>query len=270
MSADSSPGSSSEPHAENVARERLPNTSVSGVLGESVARVATDPRLALPFVVAGLVLTAVGRLRLRDPIPTTMPDLAGDMTVRIAFHLYPSGLRVTGTRPAALVDLEPGYLAWAVGSELAAFLAVGVAGWLTLSRAADAGWGVRSPGRPLVSYLGFVVAAKIFLRSLAVFDGLGLFAVVGLVVFAVVSVRLFAAPALVVTGRGLGAAVRESARRSVGEGATVFGLVVLFGLSAWLLGSVPVVGTFLSTAVVAPIHAVCAVVFVKSTGERHR
>ncbi|NEU56813.1 hypothetical protein [Halorussus sp. MSC15.2] len=266
MSADASAGNPSEPPAENVAHERFPGTSFSGVLGKSVARIVTDPRLPLPFVVAGLVLTAVGRLRARDSIPTTTPDLAGDTTVRIAYHFYPTGLRVTGTRLAALVDLEPGYLAWVVGSELAAFFAVSVAGWLTLSRATDAGSGDRLPRERLATYLGLVVAARLLFQSFAVFDGLGLFAVVGLVAFAVVSVRLFAAPALVVTGLGLRAAVRESARRSVGEGATVFGLVVLFGLSAWLLGSVPVVGTLLSTAVVAPIHAVAAVVFAESTG----
>ena len=281
MSADApaeNPGRS-DPPAERVDSERLPDTSVSDVLRESVGRIAADPRLSLPFVVAGVVLTAVDWFRARDSVPTTTPDFVGDVTVSVAYHLYPAGLRATGLRPAALVDLEPAYLVRTLGLELGAFLAVGVAGWLTLSRAA----GAHSHGREadstpaqaglssserLASYLGFAVVAHILVRLFAVFDDLGWLALVGFVAFAVVAVRLFAAPALVVAGDGVRAAIRKSARRSAGEGATLFGLVLLFGIGAWLLGSVPVVGALLSTGVVAPVHAVATVVFADETGPR--
>ncbi|WP_135854594.1 hypothetical protein [Halorussus salinus] len=280
------------PPAESVDRERLPSTSVSGLLRASLGRIVADPWLAVPFLVAGVVLTGVDWLRAHDPVPTTTPELVGDVTVSVAYRFYPTGLRATGTRPAALVDLEVGYLARTLGLELAALLAVAIAGWLTLSRARDAGESLtrsRSGDRSgsarsgstrsdsgrfdfdsldsgrLGSYLGFVVVAHVLVGLFGLLDGLGWFAVVGLVAYAVVAVRLFAAPALVVGGSGVRAGMVRSHRRAVGEGATVFGLVVLFGLGAWLLGSVPVVGAAASTAVVAPIHAVATVVFADRT-----
>ncbi|UPW00155.1 hypothetical protein M0R88_16780 [Halorussus gelatinilyticus] len=300
MSADAPTGNPDDPPgdgrgvapAENVDRDRLPSTSVSGVLRESVGRIVADPWLAVPFLVAGVVLTGVDWLRVHDPVPTTAPELVGDVTVGVAYRFYPTGLRAAGTRPAALVDLETGYLAWTLGLELAAFLAVGIAGWLTLSLAMDAGESgghstsgdrsgsarfdsvgfdsTRFSSAPFDSarlgpYLGFVVVAHVLVGLFGLLDGLGWLAVVGLVVYAVAAVRLFAAPALVVGGSGVRGAMRRSRWRAVGEGATVFGLVVLFGLGAWLLGSVPVVGPAASTALVAPIHAVATVVFAERT-----
>ncbi|WP_435179030.1 hypothetical protein [Halorussus sp. AFM4] len=252
---------SADAPAENVDRDRLPGTSVAGVLRESVDRIGADPALVFPFAVAGLMLSAVDRLRLRDPVPTTTAPQIGDVTVRIAYQFYPAGVRGTGTRPAALVDLELPYLARTVGTELAAFLAVAVAGWVVVSRALDA---ERTPGS-LARYLGFAVGAHLLLGLFALFDGLGWLALLALVAYLSVAVRLFAAPALVVAGRDLRTAVRESVRRSRGETATVVGLVVLVGLAAWLLGSVPVVGALLSTALVAPVHAVAVVAFAEST-----
>jgi len=275
------------PPAENVDRNRLPSTSVSGLLRASVGRIVADPWLAVPFLVAGVVLTGVDWLRAHDSVPTTTPELVGDVTVSVAYRFYPTGLRATGTRPAALVDLDPGYLAWTLGLELAALLAVAIAGWLTLSRAMDAAEsGVHSTSSDrsgsarfdsarfssdrldfdrLGPYLGFVVVAHVLVGLFGLLDGLGWLAVVGFVVYAAVAVRLFAAPALVVGGSGVRAAMRRSHWHAVGEGATVFGLVVLFGLGAWLLGSVPVVGALASTALVAPVHAVATVVFADRT-----
>lgn len=252
---------SADAPAENVDRDRLPGTSVAGVLRGAFGRIAADPALALPFVVAGLALTAVDWLRLRDPVPTASPPRVGDVTVRIAYQFYPAGVRRAGVRPAALVDLELPYLAWTVGAEFAALLAVAVAGWAVVSRALDA---ERTPVS-LVRYLAFAVGAHALLGVFALFDGLGWLALLALAAYLSAAVRLFAAPALVVAGRDLRTAVRESARRSRGETATVVGLVALVGLAAWLLGSVPVVGAFPSTAVVASVHAVAVVAFVEST-----
>lgn len=243
-------------------RERRPSTSAFRILRRSIARVAADPALALPFAAAGLVLSAVDWLRVRDPVPTTTPDRVGDVTVSVAYQIYPAGFRATGTRLAALVDLRPQYLAWAVGAELVALLAVGAAGWLTLARAGR----VELSGERLVAYLGLVVAVRLVLRFFALFDGLAWVTLAALVLLAVVYVRWFAAPALVVAGDGPRRAVRRSGRISKGEGVTAFGLVLAVGLSTWLLGSVPLVGAFLSSAVVAPVHAVAVVVFAESAG----
>lgn len=74
------------------------------------------------------------------------------------------------------------------------------------------------------------------------------------------AVRLFLVPAAVVAGDGVIGTVRESNRRARGHGWTVLGLVLLFGIATWLLGAVPRVGALLSTALVAPVHAVAAAV----------
>lgn len=260
---------STDAPAERVDRERLPSTSVSGILRESVARIADDPTLAVPFLAAGLVLSAVDWLRFRDPIPTTTPERVGDVTVSVVYHVYPTGLRATGVRPSALVDLHPRYLAWTVGLELAALVAVAAAGWYVIARAEE----VEPSADRLAAYLGFVVTVRLAHWFFGFSDGfgwsaLGWLALVALVVLAVVYVRLFAAPALVVAEDGLRRALGRSARLSTGEGATVFGLVVLFGVSGWLLGSVPAVGALLSSAVVAPVHAVAVVVFGESAEQR--
>lgn len=254
------------PESATPERERGPSTTA--ILAESVRRISRDPVLALPFAVAGVVLALIDRLRIRDPVPTMLAQPVGDVTVSVSFPIYPSGLRATGLDPAALVDLRPWYLLRTLGLELLAILAVALAGWLTLSRAAGADRSRES----FVSYLGFVVAVRLFLGAFAVFDGLAWVTLVAFVALLVAFVRLFAAPALVVAGEnrregegeGIRAAAGRSSRLAHGRGATAFGLVLVFGLGAWLLGSVPAVGALVSTALVAPVHAVAVVAFVEA------
>ncbi|WP_115862634.1 hypothetical protein [Halorussus litoreus] len=258
----------------NPDRDRAGGPSATAILAESVRRVVRDPALALPFAIVGVVLALVDRLRLRDPVPTTSPDRVGDVSVGVSFPVYPSGVRSTGLDLAALVDLRPWYLLRTVGLEALAVFAVAFAGWLTISRAA----GVTPSRERLVSYLWFVVAVRILLGAFGLFDDLAWVTLLALVALAVAFVRLFAAPALVVVGgdgregdeAGEGdtgsvyAAASRSSRLAHGRGATVFGLVVAFGVAAWLLGSVPAVGALASTALVAPVHAVAVVTFVES------
>ena len=231
--------------------------TVSGVVAESVARVWRDPMLVVPFAVASAVLAGIDWLRLHDPIPTRLVESLSSGTVSVTFHIYPTGAQQTGLPLGSLVDLKLPYLAWAVGLELAGLLAVGIAGWYTLARAANLKLSVGALG----SYLGFVVAVQAAFRLLGLLDGLG--PIIGLIlIIAVVFafVRLFVVPALLVAGEGLSAARRQSARLTSGVGMTVGLLVLLYGLSVWALGSVPLVGTLLSGTVVAPIHAVTIVV----------
>ncbi|WP_227356779.1 hypothetical protein [Haladaptatus salinisoli] len=234
--------------------------TTTGILGEAVRRLGRDLGLVAPFVAAGVVLSVVGRLRRVDAVPTRVSDGLGETTVRVQFSLYPTGSETTGLPLAALVDMKLPYLLWAVGLELLAFLAVGIAGWYTLARAFDA---ERTTGR-LLTYLTFVAAVQATFRLLGAVDGLGLVTLVALVGLFAAFVRLFVAPALVVAGADVRTAVRRSSRLTAGEGVTVFGLVLAVGLSAWIIGSTPVVGTFVSSAVVAPVHAVSIAVFLDS------
>ncbi|WP_227377306.1 hypothetical protein [Haladaptatus halobius] len=231
--------------------------TTTGILREAIDRLGRDPELVVPFAVAGVVLSVVGRLRLTDAVPTRVSDGLGETMVRVQFSLYPTGSETTGLPVAALVNLKLPYFLWAVGLELVVFLAVGIAGWFTLARAFEA---ERTMER-LLTYLGFVAVVQAAFRLLGAVDGLGFVTLVGLLA---TFVRLFVAPALVVAGADIRTAVGRSSRLTAGEGVTVFGLVLAVGLSAWILGSIPVVGAFVSSAVVAPIHAVSIVVFLDS------
>lgn len=246
----------------SIASEEAPAESQSDhdptVVGAAVRRLVDDPLLAAPFAVAGLILALVDWLRLRGPVPPGTGQQVTGTTVSIAFHVYPTGVRATGLRVGAVLDLRPEYLARVLGVELLALLAVGVAGWLTFVRALDLD---RDP-RQLLAYLGFVVALRAFYRLFVPLDDVGLLTVVAFLVLLTVMVRLFAAPALVVGGEGFVSAVRTSATASRGQAWTLFGIVLLVGLAAWFLGSLPA-GAFLSTAVVAPVHALAVVVVVE-------
>jgi hypothetical protein len=234
--------------------------TTTGILREAIDRLGRDPELVVPFAVAGVVLSVVGRLRLTDAVPTRVSDGLGETMVRVQFSLYPTGSETTGLPVAALVNLKLPYFLWAVGVELVVFLAVGIAGWFTLARA----FGAERTMERLLTYLGFVAVVQAAFRLLGAVDGLGFVTLVALVGLLAAFVRLFVAPALVVAGADIRTAVGRSSRLTAGEGVTVFGLVLAVGLSAWILGSIPVVGAFVSSAVVAPIHAVSIVVFLDS------
>ncbi|WP_458207824.1 hypothetical protein [Haladaptatus sp. NG-SE-30] len=238
--------------------------TTTGLLREAVGRLGRDPTLLVPFFVAGVVLGIVDWLRRIDPIPTTVSDSLRESGVTVTFLLYPTGTETTGLRLAALVDLKFRYLLWAVGLELLALLAVGIAGWLTFTRAMDAERTMDLTRNGLASYLGFIVVIQSSFRLLGLFDGLGWVTLVVLVGLLAAFVRLFVAPALVATGVGIRTAVTRSARLTTGEGVTVFGLVLAIGFSAWILGSIPVVGAFVSALLVAPVHAISIVVFLES------
>lgn len=233
------------------------------IVPEAVARIRRDPALVVPFAVASAVLAGVDLLRLHDPVPTRLGEGLSGGTVSITFHVYPTAARQTALPLAALVDLKLPYLAWAVGLELVAILAVGVAGWYTLARAADLELSLRGLG----TYLGFVVAIRAAFQVLGTVGNLGL--LLGVVLFVVVlsaMVRLFLAPLFVAAGDDLTTAGRRSASATTGLGVVVGFLVVLFGLATWLLGSVPHVGVLLSGTLVAPVHAVTIVVVSKYQG----
>ena len=234
--------------------------TVAAVLRATVDRLRSEPRLVAPFVLAGFVMAAVDVARRWDPIPASRKASDG-FSVEIAFYLYPTGVADTARPLGAMVDLLPGYLLWAVGLELAIVLAVGVAGWAGISRGLDQSIAWRAAAK----YVGLLVVPLWLARvadgaEIEFTNGGLIFGIPLLVVWALVLVRLFLLPVCLVDGRGVIEAVRESVRLSRGIGWTVFGLIVLIGLGTSLLGSVSTVGGLVSTALIAPLHAVAAVV----------
>lgn len=242
----------------------------SGIVPRALEQLRRDPVLLVPFAVAGVVLAVVDWLRRRDPIPALESARVGDRTVSIEYTGYPTGTSHTTVPLESLLGLEPLYLGWGLASYLLPLLAISIAGVLTISRAMD---GEASLGA-LGPFLGFVVAMDFghrVLGSIELFRTMGL--LLGLPVLALyffLAIRLFAAPGRLVAGDSLRAAVGHSWRRTAGRGGSLFVAVLLFGLTAWLLASVPVVGTIASTAVVAPVHAATIVAFLQVADGRHR
>jgi hypothetical protein len=153
-------------------------------------------------------------------------------------------------------------------------LAAAVATVVVVARSPETPTEDRSLGRILGVGVPALVAYQ--LATLAAFQVVarvwppGLLSYLAIVVVLYVFVRLWLVPATIVTV-GPRAAVGRSLALTRGHGWTVFGLVLLVGVGANLLVSVPVllpvdvplpVGTALATAVVGAVHAVLLAVTV--------
>lgn len=247
----------------------------SSPLSAATARIRRDPALVLPFLLAGIVLAVLDLARRRDPLPTLVPDGEG-LTISVDFAGYPTGVPETSRSLAALVDLKLPYLAWGFGLEVVALLVVGIAGYVTIARALESEPATArdetSSIRRVFAYVALVVLFDAGSRLLGSLGDLGLvFGIPLLVVVLVAMVRLFAAPGFVVTGAGPIAALRRSTRVTRGSGWSIFAVILVVGLTAWLLSLVPYAGTVLSSALVAPLHAVTvAVVRERATSTRGR
>ena len=249
----------SQPPVGRATHESIDLTALA-VLRTAFDRFRADRWLTVPFMLAGLVVAAVDLARQLDPIPVRR-DATNGISLDVEFYLYPTGSPETARTLGAIVDLLPQYLAWAIAIELTALLVIGLAGWLVISR----GLGQSPDLRAAVRYLCLLVVPLWIVRLLGggeiEFTNGGLiFGIPLLVLWALVLVRLFLLPVLLVDGRSVVSAVRESIRTTRGIGWTIFALILLVGLGTSLLGAIPRLGGFLSTVIVAPLHAVAAVV----------
>ncbi|THE63931.1 hypothetical protein D8Y22_15890 [Salinadaptatus halalkaliphilus] len=231
--------------------------------------VRRDPWLLVPFFLVGVALTALDWLRRQDPIPT-LEQTAFDgatLDVQIEFAGYPTGVTQTAVSLESLVDLYPQLLVWGIASYVLPLLAVAAAGAYTMARAMGREPWLAATG----SLFGFALAIDLAQRlfgSIDALQGMGLWwGLPILALYLLVMVRLFAVPGLLVAGRGLPTAITESSRRIAGRGWGIFGLVLAFGLGAWLLAGVSSVGALLSTAIVAPLHAVTIVTVLGLEGD---
>ncbi|AGB17030.1 hypothetical protein Halru_2448 [Halovivax ruber XH-70] len=236
-----------------------------GSLGRAAGRLVREPILFLPFAAFALVLTGVDVLRRRDPIPAITWESVTPGTINVDYALYPTPQSQTVRPLQALIDLDVPYLLWAAGLEFLVIGSIVLAGVIVINQGlADARIDTPPVRDRFASYLGFVVAVDLlgrFVGGLGVFQEMPLLiGVPVLIVAAVVGVRLFLTPVLLVAGRSLPVAIRESNQRSFGHGWSFFGLILLFGLGTWVLASVPIVGTLLTGLFIAPLQAVTLVV----------
>lgn len=228
--------------------------STLGVLKSALGRIRRDPVLAVPFAVVGVLVALADWLRQYDPIPVASTD-ALSQSVSIQYSVLPQGTSRTVRNVGALVDLKTRYLLWGIGLEVLVPLAVGIAGWVTIQRALDTDSRLRALSRYLIA-LAVIVSIPQLLGGFSVDVNNFLFGLVLLAMALFVLTRLFLFPALLVTGSGFVTALRQSYAQSRGHGMTIAGLIIVIGLAYWGLATVPVAGGFLSTAVIAPIHAV--------------
>ena len=227
--------------------------SVAAVLQTAIGRIRRDPLLAVPFTIAGILVALVDWLRTRDPIPVATPD-ALSQTVSLQYSVVPQGTARTVRYADAMIDLQLPYLLWAGGLELVVVLVVGFAGWLTIARTLETSFEPGGLSRYLLALMALVSLPQLLGASITIerfLVGLGLLAV-----FLAVAVRLFLFPACLVAGSGFITSLRQSYRRSSGHGTTIAGIVIVIGLASWGLVKIPHLGGFLSTAIVAPVHAV--------------
>ncbi|WP_408957377.1 hypothetical protein [Natrinema sp. 74] len=254
-----------EPEAATAGEDGPPSP-----LRTAADRIRREPTLALPFAIAGLVLTLVDWLRRYDPLPTAA---AGGDGISIEFAGYPTGTHETIRPLEALVDLKLPYLAWGIGLEAVALLTVVVAGVVTIARVADGDTEAAqtdvSFGRQLLAYVGLVVLLHSAGRLLGTVGTVGvIFGIPLFIGILFVLARFFAAPAYAAAGVGPLSALRRSVRATRNSSLSLIGLVLTFGLAAWLLSAIPYAGTLLSSTLVAPIHAVTsAVVRARAAGE---
>lgn len=228
-------------------------------LGRSIAaRLRDDPILWLPFLAAGCLHFVADLFRKRDPLPSASG--IEESTIHVAYSIFPTGTTATQRPLGALVDLQRPSLAYALGLEILAVVAIAVAGWLTMLRASD------EPNRPVrfLAYVTGVFLVDLLFRSA---DAIGLeyaggSLLIGLAVLAVavfIFVRLFLVPVAMLREGGIAGPIGSSWRYSRGHGLALVGTIVVIGVGSWALAFVPTVGTVLSTTIAGTVHAVSLV-----------
>lgn len=235
--------------------------TVGTVLKTAGAHIRRDPVLIVPFTIAGLLVALVDWLRTWDPLPVAMPDSFGQ-TLSIQYSIFPMGTTRTVRHVDALIDLRLSYFVGAVALELLVLLAVGLAGWLTITRALATERRLDSLARYLGGLAVVAIPPRILGSPTLNVDSL-LLGVLAFLVAALVLVRLFLLPGCLAAGCQVTTAFREGVRQSRGIRWPLFWLIVVFGLASWGLARIPIAGGFLSTTVVSSVHAVSLAVLLR-------
>jgi hypothetical protein len=232
------------------------------------------PTLVVPFLLVALVTAAGDLWRLADSVSAVPQTTAQRGFLHVVLQPTPAPISAVGTRLPAVFGLRTEPLLGVLAADGLPVLAAAVATVVVVARSPETPTEDRSLGRLLGVGVPALVAYQ--LATLAAFQVVarvwppGLLSYLAIVVVLYVFVRLWLVPATIVTVGPRGALSRSLALTR-GHGWTVFGLVLLVGVGANLLVSVPVllpvdvplpVGTALATAVVGAVHAVLLAVTV--------
>jgi hypothetical protein len=212
-------------------------------------------------VIAGLVVALADAIRAWDPIPVTTPEWT-EKSLSVQYSFFPGGPARTIRELGAFVDLRTLYVLGAFALECVVFVGVGLAGWITITRALDDERRLEALGRYL-GVFGLIGSLPVLIgpRSVTI-DSLPL-ALLGVVAVSLVSVRFFFVPGFLARGDRATAALTHSVRASKGAFWPLLSLVIVFGIGYWVLAMVPLAGGFLSTAIIAPLHSITLAVFIE-------
>lgn len=248
--------------------------TVRGLLAATGTLLRRRPALAAPFLLVGLLAAAGDLWRLADSVATVPQTTTQRGFLHVVLQPTPAPISAVGTRLPTVVGLRTEPLLGVLAADGLPVVAAAAATVVVLARSPGTATGDRSLGRLLAVGVPALVAYQ--LATLAAFQVVarvwppGLLSFLATVVVLYVLVRLWLVPATVVTV-GPRAALGRSLALTRGHGWTLFGLVLLVGVGANLLVSVPVllpldvplpVGTALATTVVSAVHAVLLAVVV--------
>ena len=220
-------------------------------------RLRRDPRVVGAFLVVGVLAAVVDVVRRGDPVPTASFVGVQEGTVSLRFGLLVDVIFRHPTPVTALPELRPRWFAWTVGLELVRGGALVVASVYAYARLLDETATVGSVARYAVVAFAFALVGVSADVGLVLGLPLGVLVVYLLVRFAPVS-------GLLATGASIPGAFRAGWRSTGGHGWTLFGVVLVVGLSNHLLGSVPLVGP-VGSSLAAVVHVAVIAVFLDRT-----
>lgn len=243
--------------------ERGRSVSAPTLLSGALVRLRAQPDVPLVLVLAGVVVAGTDWLRARSPVPVTEYNRFQTGDLNVAFELLVTVLPQNALTPSALLHLHPRWLLVTVGLELFAFVTVVLACTYALSTMLETDLSVG-----IVARYGVVLAAlrvgapQITFTGGSILIGLPLLAAVLYILVSLVPV-----PGRLVLGDSLVSALRRSWKRTNGYGWSLFGVVLLLGITNDLLASIPLVSP-VGSALVAAVHAGVVATFLARTDDQ--
>ncbi|NHN42019.1 hypothetical protein G9C85_10310 [Halorubellus sp. JP-L1] len=258
-----------------TASARVPEPSKP--VRRAIDGVSRDPRHALAFAVAAVVVALADVARILDPVGNAVPDVVGAQ-VSFSPMAFPSGTRVASLEPGALVGLELPWLVVALALAAVGPIAAGAATAWTVAYVVDGAFTVERAASTAAYAVAVAIGLQVASVAVALVPATTLpVALVGLWLAA----RLFPAPALAAIDRSpLGAASEAyalTARRSPRLALSVLGV----GTLGATLASIPAIaavspddalfaaGTAASYALAGTVAAVASAIYaVEARDER--
>lgn len=235
-----------------------------GIVRGTAAVLREQPRVALPFVGAGLVAGAHAAYRIASPVPVAVRQFPDQGVFHVGVSVFPGPGLATQLGPGALFGLKLQFLAalfgWGLATAIAGVLATAVVLWTT----AEGTTGLLPPRSRLRLLLAYAVAVQTLFFGALQFGAWiwfrpALWLWIALLSFPA-AIGLFLTPAVIVReGRGVLTAVRSSVARVLGRPLSVALLLVGVEYVGYLLTGVagvvgdpalvgPVIGSVVSVA----------------------